>query len=236
MTTKTETKTEIQKVDNSPAEMIRMAVTGGADLEKLEKLLNLQERWEANEAKKAFQQAISQFKANPPVIEKDRTVAFGNTRYNHASLFNVVQKITHELSKYGLSASWVTSQNGTVGVTCRISHVLGHSEETTISAPADTSGAKNAIQAIGSTISYLQRYSLLSILGLATADQDDDGQASSARYVTEEQLATLKEHMIAVKADEKRVLAFLKIDSLDKMTVPQYQKLLVALKENEAKK
>jgi len=165
--------------DNSPAEMIRMAVSGGADLEDLEKLLTLQERWEKNEARKAYHKAMSEFKENPPKINKDKTVKYKEVKYNHASLANVVEKITAELSKHGLSASWSTQQNGAITVTCRITHVLGHSEETTLRAGADTTGSKNSIQAIGSTVTYLQRYTLLSALGLATYDQDDDGKVST---------------------------------------------------------
>ena len=157
---------------NSPAEMIKMAVTGKADLDKLEKLLAIQERWDANEAKKAYHVAMAQFKANPPKIDKDKTVSFstttGKTSYDHASLANVTEKISEALSKCGLSASWKTQQNGNILVTCKITHVKGHSEETTLSAPADTSGSKNAIQAIGSTITYLERYTLLALTGLAT--------------------------------------------------------------------
>ena len=171
--------------DNSPAEMIRMAVAGKADLDKLEKLLSLQERYEANEARKAYHMAMAAFKANPPKIDKDKRVSFatsvGKTTYNHASLANVTEKISAELSKHGLSASWATKQNGAVSVTCKITHIKGHSEETTLSASADTSGSKNAIQAIGSTITYLERYTLLALTGLATYDQDDDGRTAGGK-------------------------------------------------------
>ena len=105
-------KQEIQKVETrstSPAELIKAAVSGGADLEKLEKLLTLQERWEAGEAKKAYNMAMAAFKADPPKIDKDKTVAFdtskGKTSYNHATLANVVEKISAALSEHGLSAS-----------------------------------------------------------------------------------------------------------------------------------
>lgn len=169
-------------VAGSPASIICQAITGGADLEKLEKLLELQERWEANEAKKAYNHAMAAFKAHPPDIEKDKKVEFktsvGMMRYNHASLANVTEKINASLSRYGLSASWITAQspNGVISVTCKITHDLGHSETTTLSAGPDGSGSKNSIQAIGSTISYLERYTLLALTGLATHEMDDDGQ------------------------------------------------------------
>ena len=170
-----------------PSALIQMAINSGADLEKLKSLLDLQEKWEAIEARKAYNSAMSEFKANPPKIDKDREVSFktdrGQVNYHHATLGNVTEKINSELSKYGLSAGWLIKQNGSISVTCRITHVKGHSEETTLSAPADNSGSKNTIQAIGSTVTYLSRYTLLSLFGLATFDQDDDGVASSKPIV-----------------------------------------------------
>ncbi len=139
---------------NSPAEMIRIAVSSGADLEKLKGLLDLQERFEANQAKKAYHKAMAEFKANPPKINKDKTVSYaaggGKTTYNHASLANVTDKISAELSKYGLSASGIPKQETTsIAVTCKITHIQGHSEEAALSAGAAATGSKNAIQAIG---------------------------------------------------------------------------------------
>ena len=168
----------------SPAAVIQLAMTTGVDLDKLEKLLAIQEKWEANEAKKAYHDAMSRFKANPPEIEKDKKVGYqpkDDTKpfvgYSHASLANVTGKINRALSEHGLSAGWTTTQeSGSISVKCTITHRLGHSENTALSASPDTSGSKNAIQAIGSTISYLERYTILALTGLATHDMDDDGK------------------------------------------------------------
>lgn len=227
----TEKKEMIKVEGNSPAEMIRMAVSNGADLEKMEKLLSLQERWDANEARKAYHKAMSEFKENPPKINKDKTVKYKDVKYNHASLANVVEKITKELSKHGLSASWRTQQNGSISVTCKITHAMGHSEETTLSAPADLTGSKNAIQAIGSTISYLERYSLLAVLGLATYEQDDDGVSANDEPIDANQLSNLVDMMASVGADPLKFPEFLKVDSLDQLMKSQYQKAIKALEE-----
>lgn len=172
-----------------PAELINIAITKNADLERLEKLLILREKWDANEARKAYHVAMAEFKANSPQILKDRKVKYstdkGTVGYTHASLYNVTEKINKELSRHGLSSSWITQHNGNIAVTCKITHVKGHSEQTSLSAPADTSGAKNAIQAIGSTITYLERYTLLALTGLATYGQDDDGTLSIGKPTVE---------------------------------------------------
>ena len=230
-------KTEMQ----SPAEMIKLAVSGGADLTKLEKLLELQEKWEKNEAKKAYHKAMSEFKANPPKINKDKKVAYKEVKYTHASLANVTEKINSELSKHGLSASWTTKQNGQILVTCKITHELGHSEETTLSASADITGSKNAIQAIGSTISYLCRYTLLCLTGLATYDQDDDGKASGAEYITEAEGSKILD-MIATlspKVEERQKLldkfiSYMKVEKVEEILKKDYKKAITAL-ENKKK-
>jgi hypothetical protein len=72
--------------------------------------------------------------------------------------------------------SWETHQDdkGNVGVTCHITHAQGHRESVSLKGPIDESGNKNRIQAVGSTVSYLERYTLLAALGLATGEDDDD--------------------------------------------------------------
>ena len=223
---------------NSPADMIRLAVEGGADLEKLSKLLDIQERWEANEAKKAFHQAMSAFKANPPQIYKDKSVSFGvgKTAYKHATLANVCEKINKALSEHGLSASWETAQSeNQIAVTCKITHEKGHSEQTTLKAPADNSGSKNAIQAIGSTVSYLERYTILALTGLATEEQDTDAVVD-VQTIDEEQALTIDEYLIALNIDKDKFLKFFKVESVEDLPKDRYQEAINMLKAREVKK
>lgn len=169
--------------------MVEMALGSDVGIEKLEKLLELKERHEANEARKAYHLAMSKFKADPPEIEKDGKVGYeskntgATTSYNHATLGNVTQKINSSLGVHGLSASWKTDQGeaGQVKVTCIITHEQGYSEQTSLHAPPDSSGKKNNIQAIGSTVTYLQRYTILALTGLATKEQDNDGVTSEIK-------------------------------------------------------
>jgi hypothetical protein len=220
----------------TPAHLLNIAIEKGADLDKLEKLMDLQMRWEQNNARKAYHEAMAQFKSNPPEIEKDKKVAYGNTKYNHASLSNVTAKINSELSKYGLSASWTTTQTDKgVTVTCKISHVLGHSEETSLTAGLDKSGAKNDIQALGSTISYLERYTILALTGLATSEMDDDGQGT-IEYITDKQKSTILDFINAKEIDETKFCEFMGVESVDKILESYYNKAIAALKSAKGKK
>lgn len=181
---KTQAVMQAAPVSTTPSQLLAIAVQQGADLQKLEKLMELQERWEANEARKAWVVAMSAFKAHPPEIVKDKHVSFttqkGTTSYDHATIGNVVEAVTKGLGQHGLSHRWDMEQldGGRIKVTCVITHVMGHSEATSLTASPDDSGGKNNIQAIGSTVTYLQRYTLLSSTGLASKDMDDDGRIS----------------------------------------------------------
>lgn len=171
----------------TPSTLLSMAVAQGADLDRLEKLFEMQVKWEANEARKAFSEAFADFKAHESVhIYKDKFVSFsgmkGKTEYAHASIGNVVKTITEAISKYGFSHNWIPSQeNGIVTVKCVLRHKLGHSEEVSLTSAVDSSGGKNAVQGIASAITYLQRYTLLSITGCATSDTYDDDGASAGQ-------------------------------------------------------
>ena len=166
----------------TPMTLLQSAQSTGASVEQLQQLMELQIRWEANEARKAYNEAMAQFKSENLIIYKRCEVGYRNkdgsfTGYKHANLGDIVSIVSPALSKYGLSHSWETSQDGTtVQVTCKIAHRLGHAEGITLSAAPDQSGKKNSIQAVGSTVTYLQRYTLISILGLAVHDMDDDGK------------------------------------------------------------
>lgn len=178
----------------TPMSMLQMAVQQGADLDKMQKLMDLQERWEANEARKAFVTAMNGFKANPPVLHKNKKVSFNETKYMHATLDQVSGVIGQALSAHGLSHRWEVAQldAGMIRVTCIITHALGHSEQVSLQCGADQSGKKNNIQAVGSTVTYLERYTLLAAAGIAVKDQDDDAKRAEGPEPDEEGKAALE--------------------------------------------
>lgn len=175
-------KVEINGTDPNPSALLQLAVQQNLDIDKLEKLMELQERWQAQQARKEFLSAVSQFQAICPTLEKTKRVEFTNkagykTKYSYASLGDIVESIKKPLSDKGLSFRWeIQDTENKLTVTCIVSHLLGHSEKTTMSAAKDDSGGKNEIQQRGSSITYLQRYTLIAALGISTADEDVDGQ------------------------------------------------------------
>lgn len=168
----------IPAADITPQQMLAIAVQQGADLETLEKLMDLRDRWEAMEARKSYVAAMADFKAEPLRILKSKQVNIpGGAKFAHATLADVCDGVVATLSRFGLSHSWELKQleNGWPQVTCVITHEKGHSERTVLSAPPDDSGKKNSIQQIASTLTYLERYTLMAACGLAAKDIDNDG-------------------------------------------------------------
>ena len=180
-------KIEMQVPESNAMAMIASAVAQGHHPENLKMLMDLRDREEALQAKKAYVVAMAKFKENAPTITKDNDVKYGNTQYSHSTLANVVTRITQSLAQYGLHHNWTTDQkDGKIKVTCTITHQMGHSESTSLEAAPDSSGSKNPIQALGSTVTYLQRYTILSITGLAAGGTDDDGAGGNDQPKQEE--------------------------------------------------
>ena len=169
---------------NSPAGMMMAALAQGASLEQFEKMMDLQERWERREAEKAYNAAFAAFKAEAIHIVKNRKVTAGPLiGKSYAELHSVVDAITPALSLHGLSASWRLTRDEPqwLEVTCILKHSGGHFETVSMGGPPDAGGAKNAIQARASTKTYLERYTLKAVCGVAEAGEDDDGNGGDGR-------------------------------------------------------
>lgn len=171
--------------ESSPFGMMLTALGRGASLDLVESAMKLQERWEANEARKAFVKAMADFKAEPLEIFKRKHVGYTTkdgdfVGYKHAELSHITDVVVPAMARHGLSHRWDLQQGGgRIVVICTITHRLGHSESVSLDGSPDSSGKKNSIQQVASTITYLQRYTLLAATGLATKDDaDDDGRGA----------------------------------------------------------
>lgn len=166
--------------ESSPFGMMLTALGRGASLDLVESAMKLQERWEANEARKAFVKAMADFKAEPLEIFKRKHVGYTTkdgdfVGYKHAELSHITDVVVPAMARHGLSHRWDLQQGGgRIVVICTITHRLGHSESVSLDGSPDNSGKKNGIQQVASTITYLQRYTLLAATGLATKDDADD--------------------------------------------------------------
>lgn len=165
----------------TPMQMAYQLIQNGAELGSVKEMLAMSRELAADQARRAFDAALSAAKAEIPPILKNRVVDFtsakGRTNYRHEDMGEIARTVDPILARHGLSYRFRTEQEngGAIKVTCVVAHRDGHAEENALTASRDESGNKNNIQAVGSTITYLQRYTLKAALGLA-ASNDDDGR------------------------------------------------------------
>ena len=204
--------------------MIHLAIQQGAGIEQLERLWDMQLKYEANEAKKAYHFAMSEFKKERIVITKDKDNAQYKSKYT--SIGNLVDSVTPILGKHGLTHKWDISQDGDmITVTCVSTHALGHSEKVSMQAPSDKSGAKNPIQQIKSTRTYLQAATFESLFGLASTDAncDDDGNGyGNVATIDEKQQSQIIDMMLSKNVNESQFLAWLKVDSVENIPADKF--------------
>jgi hypothetical protein len=226
----------------TPMEMLDRAVANGSSVETLTQLMVLQERYEANQARKAFDEAMAVAKAKMPAIIKTKKVDFttskGRTNYQYEDLASIMNQIGPVLSANGLSVRYRTQAepNLPISVTCIISHRLGHSEENTLMAGRDDSGNKNSIQQIGSTVTYLQRYTLKAALGLAAAADDDGAKADdNSGVITEAEREIILTMVDETGSDIAKFCEVLQIDSVATMPAAKFRRAINMLETKKKK-
>lgn len=175
----------VEQMDRKPDSfmaLIDKAVAQNVSADVLGKMLDHYERWQKMQAKQAFDTAMQNLRAVMPKIVKKRTAKVatksgGEYTYPFANLEDCCETLDPHLLANGFSYTWNSPQGSEKGifVTCILKHKDGHSEAATIGpAPMDNSGGKNPVQAVGSTMWYLQRYSFCAVLGIAPRNQDTD--------------------------------------------------------------
>jgi hypothetical protein len=229
----------VQAGEITPNSMIQTAIERGASVDQIEKLIELKERCDANDAKKAFAKAVSAFKKKPPTVIKDLTNSQYGSKYS--SISNLVNTVNKGLSKHGLSIRFdypVSEDPNLITVTCIMSHSGGHSESVTASGPPDDSGKKNPLQQRKSTRTYLKIETFEAITGIASqeANIDDDGTGSEpVEYINEKQLADLKALEEDVGADHGKFCLYMGVTALKDIPAKDYQKAVTALEAKRGK-
>jgi len=244
---------ELRPVDQLPVaaapsgnpllEMISEAVRAGQSIDVIRELKNMAKELADDGARRAFEAAMSAAKAEIPTITKNRTVDFssskGRTHYAHEDLGGIAKVVDPILGRHGLSYRFETiTEAKTVKVICIVSHREGHSVRNELVAAHDDSGNKNSIQAIGSTVTYLQRYTLKAALGLA-ASTDDDGAKSEQKMASAlkpEQVETIRDLIEKTDTDIQKFCETFRVDALTDLRVLDFDSAVKSLNIKLARK
>lgn len=216
----------------------RAAMNPAVDIDKMERLLAMQERIVARNAKAAYSAALSEMQPELPTIGERGKIDIGRGKPQSYALWeDINDAIKPVLARHGFALSFRTGRTeAQIIVTGVLSHREGHSEETTMHLPLDTSGSKNAVQAVGSSTSYGKRYTAAALLNLTSRGEDDDGKAGGAGpTITEDQIADLQALIDDVGADKGKFLAYLKVPSLAAIPAGKFKDAAAALEAKRAR-
>lgn len=236
--------TEASEPVNLLALVARLAQDPTVDADKMERLMMLQERLEDRQAKAAYTQAMVAMKPKLPVIDRKGRIEVRektNTGKRDGDITqstafarweDIDEAITPILTAHGfvLTFKTGTAQDGKVTVTGILSHAQGHSEETMITLPHDSSGSKNAVQAVGSTFSYGKRYTATALLNIRTKGEDDDGKrGGDPEPLTDDEIEKIFELIKRTKTDTAKFCKYIGVESVPDITRKDFGRALEML-------
>jgi hypothetical protein len=215
----------------------RAAADPAVNVEKLERLLAMQERLLADQRRTAFMRDLGELEAKlPQITKRGQVVVSGQLRSRFAKIEDVDDAIRPLCREHGFAFSFDSepTQNG-IRFSCTMSHRDGHAETKTITLPTDAGAGRNAVQAVGSATSYARRYLLAMHLHLVTRDEDDDGNGGR-HPVTPEQAAELRAALAAVKGNESRFLNWIAAASFEEIPAANFKRAMafIETKKREA--
>lgn len=229
----TEQSSQLAEVSPMMSMIERAARDPAVDIDKLERLMAMKERHDAQAARQAFDDAMADMQPKLPAIG-ERGNAAG--RYTFALWEDINTVVKPILQQHGFALTFRTSFDNGVTVTGVLSHRAGHREETSISLPADGSGNKNAVQAVASSVSYGKRYTASALLNLTSHGEDDDAYRAVEETITESQEIQLSEMLEATGSDKAKFLKFFKVNGLSELPAKKYQQAFGMLKAKESAK
>ena len=224
----------IVKEGSSPAEMIMTSLKGGASLEQMEKFIELQERYDATQARKAYAVALVETQSKIPVIKKTRKNKQTSSMY--ADLSDIVQVVTPIYTDGGFSMTFYegnTDKENYVRICADVMHLEGHKETYHYDAPMDGKGIQGTVNmtqthAKATTIQYGKRYLMCMVWNIPTGD-DSDGNTQEIEKITDKELSNILDMINSVGSTEEKMLKYMNIDKLENMPKSGYDKAIKAL-------
>lgn len=225
--------------ETQPAEAIvqvieRAAMNPDVDIDKMERLLQMQERVMDRNAEQAFTAAMVQTQRMMPVIQpKARNE---QTRSSYAKLDNINKLAQPVYTEHGFSCVFGEADSpkeDCIRIVCDLSHEQGHTRRYHYDVPLDLTGLKGnqnktRTHASGSSASYGRRYLTIMMFNLTIGD-DDDGNAAGSTLITEEQAAEIELLLASTKSDKALFLKMLKVSNVESIGLTQYGRAIAAL-------
>lgn len=163
--------------------LIAQAITQGASVETMEKLMAMRRELKVEWAKEQFDSAMMMFQSECPIIKKTKSGAkikdTGLPAYKYAPLDAIVLQTKKLIEKHGFSYKIDTKTlDGKVEATCIAKHKAGHQDQSTIEVPLGVkTGVMSDSQQVAAALTFAKRYAFCNVFGILTSDEDTDAPA-----------------------------------------------------------
>ena len=221
--------TALAQVNTTPMSIIAAMAERGSDPAQIEKMMDLQERWERNRAAEEFADALAEFQSMCPSIHKGRSGAHGA---KFAGFDDIMAAIRPVLARCRLSVSFDTESTDGKSISCTCIVKRGiHEHRTKFTCPVATDLKANASQQYGSALSYVKRYAMCAALNIVVTDEDTDAGDLGGEPITQEQVKQLHDLLVQTESDTALFLEWAKVEQLADITQgAHYTKCLNAVK------
>lgn len=224
-------------VTDTLALLREMALNKDVDADKMDKMLSMHLRVMDKQAEIDFTQALTRMKPKLPKIEKNGMIVFTDKnglerRTPHAKYEDIQAAIDPFLAEEGFSLSFDTEFQAThpTIIKCTLSHRGGHSKTISMPLPLDSSGSKNNLQAMGSTVRYGKRYLVDMMFDLIILGKDNDG-ADAGGIIDTEQAVEIDLLLARAKLSPKKWLEkTVKVADVRDIKARDYSRCVASLK------
>ena len=249
MTAEVVTRQATEVTPEHPAEMAssllaviaRAAADPHVDVDKMQRLLDMQLALMARAAEASFNQALARLQKRLPRITKRGMIGRGTDREIPYAKYEDICEVTLPLLyEEGFTVSYserLTSNGNMMEVVATFRHIDGHSQTGSAFVPlTDDSGGKNKVQGGGSVYAYGQRYAYSKFLNIVTEGEDDDGTQEAMRPIDEKQVGAIIDMIADIKDNgqafsEAGFLKLMKVNKIEEITRGDFDKAVSALKD-----
>jgi hypothetical protein len=195
-----------------------------------------------DQAREKYQEAFAAFQAELPEVERDGTIELvkegvskGRLPFTtYEAMYRVLRPL---LAKHGFSIQFTSQDDKDL---IRVTGTLaGHGWEKSSSyaMPPDQGPGRNALQARGSTRQYCKRYITDDLCNIVRKGRDNDGRGAQDLMIEAPKVRELERLIKATKTDVEHFLKMMLtgVDSLGEIRERDYPRLVLALKDREAR-
>jgi len=233
----TQPESPIELRDSILGVISRAAADPNVDVAKMERLLDMQLKVMALASESAFNQALARLQPRLPRITKNGAIILkdGTTKIAYAKYDDICDAVLPLLAEEGFTVSYssqLTPAGNLLEIVATFRHIDGHADSGSVFLPlVDDTGAKNRVQGAGSIYSYGKRYALCQYLNLVMEGEDDDGMQGGMKPITEQQVSQIIDLIADSKADEKKFLQYMGVNSVEAIVAKDFARAVNALNQ-----